>query len=56
MSPSFSKKEGYAMRWYYWIKMMYYKSLMDVSIRHDEVLEYYNRYIKAKARFTRRKR
>ena len=42
------------MKWYYWIRMMYYKSLMDMAFRHDETLDYYNRYIKAKAKFRQR--
>lgn len=43
-------------RLYYWIRMMYFKSLMDTAIKNDEVLDYYNKYIKAKAKFLKRKK
>jgi len=44
------------MKWYYWIRMMYYKSMMDLATRHEEILDYYNKYIRSKTKLLRKKR
>lgn len=49
-------KGGLEMKFFWWIQMLWYKSMMDIALRHDEVLDYYKKYIRAKRKLTRSRR
>lgn len=44
------------MKIYYLFKMLYYKTLVDVEYRIEQGAKYYQKYIKAKAKFLKKAR